>query len=82
MCLKGYPLRGFKSIRLEFDVCQLGCETNFFLFSWKYEIDENGLLNYHATHKNYQNLLQCNQVLLIKNGPMTNLETPKYYVNY
>ena len=29
-----------------------------FLFSWKSSIDENGLLNYHTTTKNYQNLLQ------------------------
>ena len=33
-------------------------ETNFFLYSWKSDIDENGSLNYHTTYKNYQNVLQ------------------------
>ena len=37
---------------------RLSCETNSFPFSWESDIDENGSLNYHTTHKNYQNLLQ------------------------
>ena len=37
---------------------KLSCETNFFLFSWKSDIDKNGSLNSYTTDKNYQNLLQ------------------------
>ena len=32
---------------------KLSCESNIFLLSWKYEIDENWSLNYHTTHKKY-----------------------------
>ena len=37
---------------------KLSCETNFFLFWWNFDFDENGSLNCRTTHKNYQNLLQ------------------------
>ena len=33
---------------LEFNICQT---TNFFLFGWKSDIDENGSLNYYTTQK-------------------------------
>ena len=55
----GHPFRGFKSMELDFIIfVKLSCETNFFLYSLKSNIDENGSLNYHTTHKNYQNLLR------------------------
>ena len=28
--MKGYPFRDFKSMALEFDICQTKCETKFF----------------------------------------------------
>ena len=57
--VKDYVFHGFKSIRLEFDICQTKSWNQFvFLFSLKPDIDENGSLSYHTTHKNDRSLLQ------------------------
>ena len=45
-------------MELEFDICQTKLWNQFFLFSWKSDIDENASLNYHTPHKNDHNLLQ------------------------
>ena len=37
---------------------RMSYEINFFPFSWKPNIDENGSRNYHTIYTNYQNLLQ------------------------
>ena len=52
-----FPFRGFISMGLVFDICQTEFKFSSLEAIWKFDIDENGSLNYHTTHKNDQNLL-------------------------